>query len=241
MSSKDIQKYIEELRAIARPGDIDNLCKQEIIERLKHLEEIITSLDAAVYIHNLQTNHHVWTNNNYQKIIGYTAEEIGEMGIEEALKIYHPDDLEIIKKRIAYLKADKGKPYSGIYRIKHKEGHWVWVYCHASVFKRNKAGKPQLVLGLAIDFTERIQTEKQLDKLIKENRQLKDHILIQKLTKREREILEYIAKGLSCKEISKILQVSYFTAETHRKNISKKLKLKNTAAIVSFAVKHGLD
>ena len=45
-----------------------------------------------------------------------------------------------------------------------------------------------MVLGLAIDVTERMQTERQLDKLIKENRQLKDQNRIQKLTKREREI-----------------------------------------------------
>ena len=155
--------------------------------------------------------------------------------------MHHPEDLDILRKRITYLKADKGKPYSGICRIKHKDGHWVWLYCHASIFKRNEAGKPRLVLGLAVDFTERMQTEKQLDKLIKKNKQLKNYIRIQKLTKREREILKYIAKGLSCKEISTILQISYYTAETHRKNISKKLKLKNTASIVSFAVKHGLD
>ena len=97
-AAKDLV-YLEKLKILHKTSDIEYLNESDLRERLQHLEEIVYNLDAAIFIHNLKTNHHVWTNNNYQNIIGYTAEEMEKMGIEEARKTYHPDDLEIIKKK----------------------------------------------------------------------------------------------------------------------------------------------
>ncbi|MEI6948601.1 response regulator transcription factor [Paraflavisolibacter sp. H34] len=54
------------------------------------------------------------------------------------------------------------------------------------------------------------------------------------LTPRELEIAEYIQKGHSSREIAETLQLSTKTVEVHRHNLLKKLKLKNTAALVAY-------
>jgi DNA-binding NarL/FixJ family response regulator len=60
------------------------------------------------------------------------------------------------------------------------------------------------------------------------------------LTGREIEILTLIALEFSGKEISEQLFISNNTVETHRKNIMKKLKAKNTISLVKFALKNKL-
>ncbi|MDP4116916.1 MAG: response regulator transcription factor [Bacteroidota bacterium] len=60
------------------------------------------------------------------------------------------------------------------------------------------------------------------------------------LTGREKEILVLISKGLTSHEIAEKLFISYFTVGKHRKNLMKKLKLKNTAELVNYAIKEGL-
>lgn len=60
------------------------------------------------------------------------------------------------------------------------------------------------------------------------------------LTKREREILKLIIAGYTSHEISEKLYISYFTVTEHRKNIMKKLEVKNIAELVSVAVKENL-
>ncbi len=60
------------------------------------------------------------------------------------------------------------------------------------------------------------------------------------LTKREVEIIQLIAKSLTTNEIADKLFISTHTVDTHRKNILSKLNLKNTAAIVNYAIKNGL-
>lgn len=60
------------------------------------------------------------------------------------------------------------------------------------------------------------------------------------LSKREIEIIQLIAEGLTNKEIADKLFLSSHTVNTHRKNIMHKLRLKNTAGIVIYALKENL-
>lgn len=58
------------------------------------------------------------------------------------------------------------------------------------------------------------------------------------LTQREIEILKLAAGGLSNKEIADKLFISNKTVDCHKNNIVQKLKLKNTAEMVLYAVKN---
>lgn len=60
------------------------------------------------------------------------------------------------------------------------------------------------------------------------------------LSRREIDIIKLIKEGLSSKEIASHLDISLKTVEVHRYNILKKLKLKNTAALVNFINVNGL-
>ncbi len=65
-------------------------------------------------------------------------------------------------------------------------------------------------------------------------------MLKNKLTKREKEILQKIAQGMSYKEIANILYISAQTVSVHRKNIMKKLNAKSTATMIKFALENDL-
>lgn len=60
------------------------------------------------------------------------------------------------------------------------------------------------------------------------------------LSDREKEILTYIAKGYSNKEIAEQLIISVKTVETHKGNVMEKLGLKTRPELVKYAVKKGL-
>jgi len=60
------------------------------------------------------------------------------------------------------------------------------------------------------------------------------------LTTRELEILSFIVKGFSNKQIGYELDISKRTVDTHRTNIMKKMDAKNTAMIVKEAMDRGL-
>lgn len=61
---------------------------------------------------------------------------------------------------------------------------------------------------------------------------------IKSITKREREILSLLTEGMTSNEIASKLYISPRTVEKHRTNLLKKLDLKNTAALVRFAMEN---
>jgi DNA-binding NarL/FixJ family response regulator len=63
---------------------------------------------------------------------------------------------------------------------------------------------------------------------------------MEKLSDREKEVLDCIASGLTTHEIGEKLFISKNTVETHRKNLLYKLKARNTAELVNNAYKHRL-
>ncbi|TGE05219.1 response regulator [Hymenobacter fodinae] len=60
------------------------------------------------------------------------------------------------------------------------------------------------------------------------------------LTDREKEVLQLLAEGFTNAEIAEKLFTSKRTIETHRQNIIEKTQVKNTAALMRYAVSHGL-
>ncbi|MDE5414806.1 response regulator transcription factor [Alkalihalobacillus sp. MEB203] len=60
------------------------------------------------------------------------------------------------------------------------------------------------------------------------------------LSQREREVLEWIAKGYSNKEIAENLIISVKTVETHKSNIMEKLHFKTRPELVKYALQKGL-
>ena len=60
------------------------------------------------------------------------------------------------------------------------------------------------------------------------------------LTKREQEILKWIAEEYSNSEIADKLFISVRTVETHRKNMMRKLNINNTISLIKYAIKIGL-
>jgi len=62
----------------------------------------------------------------------------------------------------------------------------------------------------------------------------------EQLTARECQTLQLIAEGKSTKEIARLLDISYKTAESHRTRLMKKLDIHETAGLVRYAVRRGL-
>ncbi len=66
-----------------------------------------------------------------------------------------------------------------------------------------------------------------------------DNSVKKDLTSKEIDIIKFISKGMTSKEIGDILNISHRTVETHRHNILKKLDIPNSALLTSWAKDKG--
>jgi DNA-binding NarL/FixJ family response regulator len=100
-----------------------------------------------------------------------------------------------------------------------------------SAIKTVMAGRthlsPELSDVVMQDYIRRAQGSDQADEL-------------NKLSGREREILQLIAEGKSGAEIAKSLHISVRTVDTHRHNLMEKLQIHSIAGLTRFAIRTGL-
>lgn len=102
--------------------------------------------------------------------------------------------------------------------------------------------KDELLNALtAIEKNESFLCKEVVEALLKENLNISKNISINThLTKKEFEIIQLLAEGLTTKEIAAKDFLSVHTVNTHRKNILKKLGINNTSELIMYAYKTGI-
>lgn len=76
------------------------------------------------------------------------------MGAQLMPQLCHPDDLPKVFEHFEGLKKlPDGKIVSLEYRIRHRDGRWVWLLSHDTIFERDESGAVLRHLGSAIDIT----------------------------------------------------------------------------------------
>jgi PAS domain S-box-containing protein len=100
------------------------------------------------------------------EIIGETAETLPNVR-EAWYERIHPDDRRFYDEAKAALFEEGADAREAEYRIRHRDGHWVWVW-HRAIATRDPDGRPRRVIGSIIDITERKSSEEQRELLIHE-------------------------------------------------------------------------
>lgn len=70
--------------------------------------------------------------------------------------------------------------------------------------------------------------------------QKKNSVLIPKISRREKDVLDLIVKEFTTQEIADKLFISLKTVESHRRSLLTKLSVRNTAGLVRVALEHNL-
>jgi PAS domain S-box-containing protein len=132
--------------------------EQTLAENTWRLENIIKSTNVGTWEWNIQAGELI-INDRWAQIVGYTMEELSPVNINTWEKLAHPDDL---KQSMALLtKHFSGElPYYEFEgRMKHKDGHWVWISDHGKVATFSQDDKPLMMLGTHVDISERKRLE----------------------------------------------------------------------------------
>jgi PAS domain S-box-containing protein len=210
-------------------------------EKVDLYKESLEKMNGVIFIIDYNAIGISWAGEHFEEITGYKYEEVGNLGINGLKSLFHPDDFHIYSEGYNYFMnpETKDKSHTAVYRIKHKQGHYIWSYFCSFVISRNPDETPHKAGGIMINL-EKIMIPSFFEKQISERKAEKNDKLIETLSKREKEILAYISKGLSAAQIAEKFGLSKRTIETHKRNMQKKLGVSNSAALISFAISIGI-
>jgi len=71
-------------------------------------------------------------------------------------ELVHPDDWPLLDEAIAPHLAGKAAFYSCEHRMRHGDGHWIWVLTHAVIAERDARGAPLRIVGTHMDISSRV-------------------------------------------------------------------------------------
>jgi len=129
--------------------------KENIIREYSlRLENIIEGTHVGTWEWNVQTGDTVF-NQLWAEIVGYTLEELAPVSIKTWKTLAHPDDLKKSEELLAKHFAGELPYYHFESRMKHKDGHWVWVIDRGKVIKWSADGIPLMMYGTHTDINER--------------------------------------------------------------------------------------
>jgi len=166
-----------------------------IIEKLKiekrRLLDIIKGAGIGTWEWNIQTGH-VDFNHRWAEMLGYTLHELSPSKVDVWLKLIHPDDIEKTKKALQSHFKNEEELYKVEFRLKHKDGNWIWIHSRGKVVERNEKGEPQLMSGTHYDITARKKQEEELhlfESVIKNMREAVSISSVEPINDTEPEIL----------------------------------------------------
>ena len=135
-----------------------------LAEEKLRLSCILEGTNVGTWEWNIQTNEASF-NERWAEIIGYTLNELTPISIDTWRSRAHPDDLQRSSALLEKHFAGELDYYEAEVRMKHKEGHWIWVLDRGKVSSWSEDGKPLLMAGTHQEITQRKLAEEKIHHL----------------------------------------------------------------------------
>ncbi|MBW4934764.1 PAS domain-containing protein [Marinobacter sp. F4206] len=125
---------------------------QDLRQSERRARAVIDGTRVGTWEWNVQTGETVF-NERWAQICGYRLEELEPVSIQTWLNLAHPEDLPESERLLNAHFAGELDEYDYRCRMRHKNGHWVWVHDRGRVFEWTGDGAPLRMYGTHADIT----------------------------------------------------------------------------------------
>lgn len=134
---------------------------EELTYERDRIRNILEGTNTGTWEWDVQADNAI-INERWAGMLGYTLEEIQPTNKQTWVKHIHPDDLERSFEKLENGLANRKEYFENECRMKHKDGHWVWVLNRGKVMSWTEDGKPLLMFGTQSDISESKKLEFEL-------------------------------------------------------------------------------
>ncbi|MTJ04524.1 MAG: PAS domain S-box protein [Sediminimonas qiaohouensis] len=124
----------------------------EIVEAERRLADIISGAQVGTFQADLRngTNN---INDRWANMIGYDRAELEPMTLSRFRDFVHPDDVEKLAQEDTHLTEGR-RVFENELRLRHKDGHYIWVLSRGRVTRRAPDGRALMMSGVHINISE---------------------------------------------------------------------------------------
>lgn len=213
--------------------------KNKMTAAVAEITAVAGQLPGVVIIHDLKGKV-VWMSDRGLKALDICLEDVIKLAPEEYYGIYFniDDAKDYVPKILGLLERNNDDEYIAYFQQVRLSGHddWKWHMSSTKIFLRDNGGNPLLTITMSFPIDAMHHMTAKASRLLEENNFLRSNLhIFAKLTKREREVLSWMALGKTSAETAEKLFIAQHTVETHRKNIKQKLNTGSYYEICQYA------
>ena len=153
-----IAQDVTELNAHRR--ELEHSLEEQRNERLR-LQSIIQGTGAGTWEWHVPTGE-VRINDEWAHLLGYARAELEPMTGDAWSARVHPDDLKAARALVRRHIAGELPHFEQETRMRHRDGHWVWVLTKGQLINRDPGGEPEWMFGTLLDIHARKTAEASL-------------------------------------------------------------------------------
>jgi PAS domain S-box-containing protein len=128
----------------------------------KRLSRVIEGTQAGTWEWHVPSGERL-INERWASMLGYNRAEMEGTNNDGWLRLMHPEDRLRAEQRMQAHFRGETPHYECELRVRHKQGHWVWVQSRAAVVSRGADGQPEWVAGTHLDISESKRLVRQMD------------------------------------------------------------------------------
>ncbi len=233
---------------------------EEVMERIssiRYQSSLFPFSPAVFYVIDYSQHQYLMLTDSIKSIIGYDAREFLEGGISRLIDVYNEDDFRIYNESVfkenqlfikENYKADESYSFSYNFRVKSKKNTTVHIFQQGTYLIDPVNRAPIYSMGIINDISAFksdsliVHRVDKIDPITGGREGIMTNFFFPNeedslLTKKEKDVLCYLADGMCSKEIAGKLRISVNTVDNHRRNMLKKTNSRNIAQLVSFAIR----
>ncbi len=144
-------------------NDLLTRAEESLKEQTRQLQEVLDGTEVGIWTCTIESGAvTVTVSERWAAIQGYTVAELSPFDFRKWKQLFHPDEADTNEALIrGYMRGNSGL-FEMEYRIRHKNGSWVWVYDRGNVMERAPDGRPLRVSGTHADISQRKLAEERL-------------------------------------------------------------------------------
>jgi len=138
--------------------------EQALNAERQRLINILEGTQAGTWEWNVQTSE-VRFNEQWAAIAGHTLDALRPLSLQTWIDLVHPDDLHQSNELLRRHLAGEDAAYECEVRMRHRDGHWVWILSRGRVMTWTADGAPQWMYGTHLDITSRVAERQAIEEV----------------------------------------------------------------------------
>jgi PAS domain S-box-containing protein len=122
------------------------------IEAEQRLTRLIDGARVGTWEYHFHEGRTV-VNDRWAEIVGYRAVDLNPLQLDRWLTMIHPDDSAEMLAKEAQLFGNGEWMIEHEMRLRHRDGHWVWVLSRGQVIEWDDSGRPMNITGVHLDIS----------------------------------------------------------------------------------------